>query len=203
MNRRLLLGGVAAGALALWVGWGLYVRQTTERVGYETIERFDGVELREYPERAVVSTIAPTEREAFRRLFRYIDGDNVSKADIPMTAPVATTGESVAMTAPVGVGSVDEGVRMSFYLPVSYTAATAPTPTDSSVVVASEPAGRLAVRRFMGRGSSDRIERQTEALLQTVTDRGLKIEGDSFIFYYSDPYTPPFMQETEVAVPVA
>ena len=188
--------------MAAWVGWGLYARATTERIEYETVERFDGVELRDYPERAVVTTVAPTQDEAFQRLVRYIRGGNVSKADIPMTAPVATTPEAVRMTAPVGVGETEEGVRMSFYLPRSYTAATAPTPTDGNVVVASEPAGRLAVRKFIGPATDRRVGKRTESLLRAVTDRGLKVDGDPFVFRYSDPYTPPFMQETEVAVPV-
>lgn len=203
MNRGFLLGTAVGGALALWAGWGLYVRRSTDRVAYETVERFDGVELREYPEQAVVTTLAPTQGEAFRRLFQYIDGANASETEIPMTAPVAATNEPIQMTVPLDVGETEEGVQMSFYLPSNYAAATAPMPTDSSVVVASEPAGRLAVRKFIGPTTSRRVERQTEALLQRVTDRGLKIDGDAFVFRYSDPYTPPFMQETEVAVPVA
>jgi effector-binding domain-containing protein len=204
MKRRLLAGtAAAASALALWVGWGMYVRRSTERVDYTLLESFDGVELREYPERAVATTVAPSQGEAFQRLFRYIDGANVPNADIPMTAPVATTGEAVKMTAPVGVGETEEGIRMSFYLPRGYSASTAPTPRDSNVVVASEPAGKLAVKRFIGPATPGRIDRQRKSLLESVTDRGLKIDGDAFVFRYSDPYTPPFMQETEVAVPVA
>lgn len=198
-----LLAGAAAGAMALWVGWGVYVRRTTERVEYETLETFDGVELREYPERTVVTTVAPSQREGFRRLFRYLDGANVPNADIPMTAPVATTGETVRLTAPVGVGEADEGVQMSFYLPQGYSATTAPTPRDSNVVVASEPAGKLAVKRFVGPATPGRVDRQREALLEAVADRGLAVDGDPFVFRYSDPYSPPFMRETEVAVPVA
>lgn len=203
MNRRLLLGTAVAGVLAAWVGWGVYVRRTTERVEYSVLERFDGIELRSYPEQAVITTVAPTQSIAFQRLFRYIGGANVPDADIPMTAPVATTGETVKMTAPIGVGESEEGVRMSFYLPDGYTAASAPTPSDSNVVVASEPAGKLAVKRFLGPPTSGRIQRQRRLLVRAVTDRGLKINGDTFVFRYSDPYTPPFMQETEVAVPVA
>lgn len=203
MKPRHLAGTVAAGALALWVGWGVYVRRTTERVEYTVLEAFDGVELRAYPARAVVTTVAPTQGEAFERLFRYIDGENVPNADIPMTAPVATTGEAVPTTAPVGVGDHDEGVRMSFYLPQGYAATTAPVPRDSDVVLASEPAGKLAVRGFVGPATPGRVERQQEALLRAVADRGLEVDGDPFVFRYSDPYTPPFMQETEVAVPVA
>lgn len=203
MNRRLSIVSALGGVLALWIGWGVYVRRTTERVDYTLLEQFDGVELREYQERAVVTTVAPSQNVAFQRLFRYIDGANVPNADIPMTAPVATSGEAVQMTAPVGVGETEEGVQMSFYLPRGYTATTAPTPRDSNVVVASEPAGKLAVKRFIGPPTPGRIERKRKSLLESVTDRGLKIDGDAFVFRYSDPYTPPFMQETEVAVPVA
>lgn len=203
MNRRQLVGAAVGGALALWAGWGLYARRSTDRVAYETVARFDGVEVRAYPEQTVVTTHAPTRGVAFRRLFRYIDGANVSRAEIPMTAPVATTSETVRTTAPVSVGETDEGVRMSFYLPPGYAAATAPTPTDSNVVVASEPAGRLAVRRFVGPATARRVASQTETLLSQAAGRGLTVTGEPFLLRYSDPFTPPFMRETEVAVPVA
>ncbi|MBX0295595.1 SOUL family heme-binding protein [Haloarcula nitratireducens] len=208
--------GTVAAALALWVGWGLYVTRSTEQVPSETVDRLDGVEIRHYPQTVLVETTAPSASAAFRRLFGYISGENEGSEGVEMTAPVETDGATVGMTAPVRTGTDvsttpvrtdgDDGesgsVRMAFYLPASYTPATAPVPTDPSVRLVVDPPRTAAVREFGWYATEGRVAREREALFETLADRGIETRGDPTLLQYNDPWTPPFMRRNEVEVTV-
>ncbi|MFD1514252.1 SOUL family heme-binding protein [Halomarina rubra] len=219
--------GIVGGLFAAAGGWTLYQRATTEQVPYAVVETIDGVELRRYPETVLVETIASSENEAFRRLFRYISGANEGARDVEMTAPVETdrgTGESIAMTAPVeverGSGSAslgtdvsmtapveaerrEDGVRMAFYLPASYDGESAPRPSDTSVELSVVPERTLAVRRFSWRATDARVDRESRALLDTLTAADVTVTGDPFFMGYDAPWTLPPLRRNEVAVEVA
>lgn len=196
----LLGGGVA---LAGWIAWGLYSGRTTEEVPYEVRRTVNGVEIREYPETVLAETTAPDQVTAFRRLFRYISGDNEGETSVSMTAPVETGGgTSVPMTAPVRSGSDGGEVRMAFYLPASYDAETAPEPTDPAVTLGTEPARTVAAKRFSWYATSRRANRQERRLLAVLEREGIEPSGDPYLLQYDDPGTPPFMRRNEVAVEV-
>jgi len=106
--------GVVGGLLAAAGAWTLYQRATTETVSYTVVATVDDVELRRYPALATVETEADSPNEAFRRLFRYISGENEGDADIEMTAPVELpAGESIPMTTPVEVVDRATGIPMT------------------------------------------------------------------------------------------
>lgn len=203
-----------AGLLGAWVAWGLWVKRSTERVPYETSERFDGVELRRYPETVLAETTAPDERTAFGRLYRYITGDNEGEASVAMTAPVSTRGvdarvaapvrggSTVAMTAPVRTSEAADGVTMAFYLPAEYDPDAAPVPTDPTVRLVVEPPRTVAVRQFSWFATDDRVARQRRALLDALARRGLEPQEDPQLLRYDPPWTPPFLRTNEVAVEV-
>lgn len=219
---------VGGGALALWIGWGLYVNRTTERVPYDSLASYDEVEIRRYPRTILVETTADSTEDAFRRLFRYISGENESSEDVEMTAPVASdapddeesrseqvsmtapvrtdraadASEGVSMTAPVRTNDEGSTVTMSFYLPADYTPATAPTPTDSRVRLVVQPPQTLAVKSFSWWATGGRVAKQRSALLETLAENGVDLRGEPFLLQYNDPYTPPFMRRNEVAVEV-
>jgi len=227
MKRRVkaaLLGGAAV--LAGWIAWGLYSTWSTESVPYDRLRTVDGVELRRYPETVTVETIAPDERTAFRRLFRYLSGVNRSGQSVSMTAPVETRGESIPMTTPVRSGSGEEsdeggggdavdrrdreddptadsgGMRMAFYLPADYNQVTAPEPLDPAVWLRVEPETTMAVRPFSWYTPEWRVRRMKRELLSTIQREGIAPVGDSVLLRYDDPWTPPFMRRNEVAVEV-
>ncbi|MFB6164344.1 MAG: heme-binding protein [Haloarculaceae archaeon] len=207
MKRTTLALG-AAGLLATAFAGRRYVQdRTTPRVPYETIDAFDGAEIRRYPPTVLVETVAPTQNAAFRRLFRYITGTNRSATDVAMTTPVetdrgATVGEEIAMTAPVespvagpgGAGAADasesvsmttpvesdrgeEGVRMAFYLPAEYDFESAPRPTDESVRLVEQPGRTLAVKQFSWWATDGRVARQTDALRDALAAAGDRYEA--------------------------
>lgn len=197
----------AGGLLAGWVAWGLYSGRSAERVPYERVDRFDGVEIRRYPSTVLAETSAPNGIAAFRRLFGYISGDNERREEISMTAPVATeSGQTVSMTAPVRSGEErterGEETRMAFYLPPEYGPGTAPVPTDPTVSLVVEPPKTVAVRRFSWYAPERWVARQRRKLLSLLDARGIETRGEPSLLRYDDPWTPPFMRRNEVAVEV-
>lgn len=209
---------VLAGLLALWTGWGLYVRRTTERVPYETVERLAGAELRRYPRSVLVETTADDPETAFRRLFRYLSGANEGGEDVAMTAPVATRGgaaaatapvralrdegATVSLTAPVRTDRRGDAATMAFFLPATYTPESAPVPTDPSVRLVVEPERTVAGRRFSWFATDRRVAREERRLLDALAASGIEPQDEPVLLRYDDPWTPPFVGTNEVAVPV-
>jgi hypothetical protein len=209
MKRRTGMVAVLGGLVGLWVGYGVYERATTERVPYETVESFDGVERRRYPGVVLVETTAADEGTAFRRLARYLGGANEAGVEVPMTAPVATRddadrsgGVEVPMTAPVRSREAEGSVTMSFYLPASLDRTSAPLPTESGVRLVVEPPRTLAVRSFSWVATEGRVARERERLLATLATHGVEPTGEPFLMRYNAPWTPPFLRTNEVAVDV-
>lgn len=195
-----VVAGVAGGALAAAGAWTLYQRRTTENVQYTVVARVDDVELRRYPEQALVETVAPPQNAVFGWLYRYISGANdggekLSRAapvevgdsgtSIEMTAPVEVErlGRKIPMTAPVETGRDRDGdeVRMAFYLPPESDADAAPRPTDDDVAVVEVPERTLAVRRFSWWPTDARVDRETERLLETLKTAGVPLAGEPFL----------------------
>lgn len=194
----------AGGLFALWIGWGLYSTRSAEDITYETVDRFDDVEIRRYPQSVLVETTAPTQRAAFQRLFDYISGANEDIQDVSMTAPVRTTGsQTVSMTAPVRSTEDQDGSTMAFYLPPEYTLSSAPTPTDPAVRLVVEPARTVATTRFSWYATAAIVEPARQHLLDTLDKRDIEHRDAPFVLQYNDPWTPPFMRRNEVAVTIA
>ena len=208
---KLLAGTVGLAAVA--AAAATYSTRRTDRVQYETVLALDDAELRRYPGVVLVETTAPSSRAAFRRLFRYIAGENAGGREVEMTAPVRTEGVEISMTAPVRVGrgttgsmpvaeAADGSVTMAFYLPNEYTLEQAPEPTNPDVELVVEPPRTLAVRRFSWWPTADRIAEQERRLLETLDDHGIEQVGEPFFLGYDSPGTLPFLRTNEVAVPV-
>ena len=169
---------------------------------------------------ALPISVAPSENEAFVRLFRYITGANEGSSDISMTAPVEidTRGASIEMTTPVevdlgrrllesdaGDGGADprqDGVRMAFSLPAEYGPESAPTPTDDRVELVTVPERTLAVKQFSWRPTTARIAAERDELLSTLSGAGVATAGEPFFMGYDAPWTPPWSRRNEVAVEV-
>ena len=92
-----------------------------EEATYSVVKRDDIFEIRDYAPHILAETVVEGDLEeagnkAFRRLFRYISGDNLSRDKLAMTAPVSQEpkGEKIEMTAPVGQQRVQEKWAVSF-----------------------------------------------------------------------------------------
>jgi hypothetical protein len=98
----------------------LFGIRSTEEAAYSVLQKQGDYELRQYESLVVASTLVESDfdeagKQAFRRLFNYISGDNTAGQEIAMTAPVIATenqsngGEEIAMTAPVTSERLDQG----------------------------------------------------------------------------------------------
>ncbi|WP_340819000.1 heme-binding protein [Methanolobus sp. WCC4] len=181
---------VAAVTAGSWFFAGVYVSMTTERVAYEVLDDIgDGVEIRQYGEMTVISTVAKDSGDAFSSLASYIYGGNDKDAKIDMTAPVLSSEEG-------------DFVNMSFVLPDAYGLDNAPIPDDSGVSVHAIPARKLAVIGFSGYANDDVIEKYRSILDQRLAASDVSTKGDYFLMRYDPPWVPPALMHNEVAIEV-
>ena len=180
-----------------------------EEAKYEVVKQEDKFEIREYAPHILAETVVAGSLEdagsmAFKRLFRYISGDNRSGDKVEMTAPVsqAPAGEKIEMTAPVGQQYSDEGWAVSFMMPSHYTLESLPQPTDPKITLRRVPARRIAVVRYSGFWSEKGYLKQKSELAEWIRKLGLKISGDPLWARYDPPFMPWFMRRNEVMFPI-
>ena len=177
---------------------------------YEVFATYDKVEVRTYAPFMVAQATLPAQmaREdaastAFRMLFRYIQGNNTSKTDISMTAPVLQEHSTkIAMTAPVSQSVDEAGWQVSFVLPAQFTMNNAPQPKDPDIRLVQMPSRHMAVLRYSGRWSEKNFQKYQQQLTQVLAEHGLQTAGKFVSAAYNAPFVPPFMRRNEVLVEV-
>jgi hypothetical protein len=180
-----------------------------EEAAYEVLQKDNRFEIRDYASHILAETVVEGDLEeagnmAFRRLFRYISGENRSRKKVPMTAPVSQEpmGEKITMTAPVGQQRVQEKWAVSFMMPASYTLETLPEPEDPKVTLRQVPARRMATVRYSGFWSEKNYLRYKLELESWIRGKGLTVVGDPIWARYNPPFTPWFLRRNEILIPV-
>jgi SOUL heme-binding protein len=180
---------VAAGAgaaVAALAGWQLQ-RLFASEPDYEVEARRGGLEIRRYGR---IQTAHTTVREpwefaldeGFRRLARFILGDNAAHTKVTMRAPVTAARD-------------ESGYRLSFVMPEG---ALLPRPDDARIAFAEIPARRLAVLQFRGRHDSASIEAKKRALIASAEEAGYLPRGEPSFAEYDPPSTLPALRRNEV-----
>ena len=166
------------------------------------------IEVRNYDSMVLVSTdmAGDGRNSAFRKLFRYIDGENEAAANIAMTAPVmmnnSSKGEKIAMTAPVFMNNQPGKRMMSFVMPKHFTLQTTPKPTNPDVVVTEVKDYKVAAIQFSGTLSKSNVARHTELLQQWITANGYTAKGAPVEAGYNGPLTLPMLRRNEVLIEI-
>ncbi|KPK26883.1 MAG: heme-binding protein [Desulfobacterales bacterium SG8_35_2] len=180
-----------------------------EEAEYSVLKKNDRFEIRDYAphvlaEIIVAGDIEQAGNKAFNRLFRYISGDNRSRAKIEMTAPVSQEprGEKIKMTAPVSIQPAQEQWAVSFMMPASYTLETLPEPEDPGIILRQVPARRMAAVRYSGFWSKKKYMRYKNKLEEWINKEGLTILGDPIWARYNPPFTLWFLRRNEILIPV-
>lgn len=189
-------------------------RDGTEETPYEVIDQIaEDFEVREYAPRVAAQVVMRPEGEdgdrgndAFRLLFRYIQGANAGSQEVAMTVPVETVepSQKIAMTVPVQSDKErEDGTLMRFFLPSRFTAETAPKPTDDRIQIVPVEGQTLAVLRFTGLGWDSTVRDKKKALMRSLRSTDWVPQAEPFAFFYDPPWTLPFFRRNEVAVPVS
>ena len=181
----------------------------TEEAEYRVIEREGQFEIREYAEHIVAETIVAEGFEkagntAFNRLFRYISGDNASRQDIAMTAPVSqrAAGEKIAMTAPVSQRAAEGDWAVSFMMPSTYSMKTLPVPSNPEIKIRRVPAHLAGAVRYSGFWSEDNYLENKSRLEAWLDKKRLVKDGNAVWARYNAPFTPWFMRRNEILIPL-
>ncbi|GFO23157.1 heme-binding protein 2 [Plakobranchus ocellatus] len=158
--------------------------QTPEFVVVDSTKDY---EERKYPAGKWVST---TEKNmshkdatsaAFRRLFKYIQGENQEKQNVEMTAPVTTK------VIPGEGPNCESTFTMSFYIPSEHQEKP-PKPINPAVFVEERPEQTVFVSTFGGFGDDEKWIKQGQELSKAIGDESKYVTD----FYYTVGYDAPF-----------
>ena len=169
------------------------------------------IEVRRYEPMILVTTSmsGSGQNSAFRKLFRYITGENVGARDIAMTAPVlmgdgkASQGTNIPMTAPVFINEQSNLPTMSFVMPKDFTMNSTPKPTNPDVWVSETNNYTVVAIQFNGLLSDSNIEKHTKILTQWIKEKGFSSNGKVVTAGYNGPLTLPMFRRNEVLMEVA
>ena len=211
--KRLYSTAFGALMLVLSSGCSLVGINNVEEAAYTAVIKDDPFELRDYEPMVIVETTIDDDFEnagnkAFRRLFAYITGDNVTNTDISMTAPViadpagTSSGTDIAMTAPVLQEYSQGGWRYAFVLPADLTLETAPKPIDDKVRLAQVAGKKVAVIQYSGFWSEDSMQEKTSELNDWISANNLTAISEPRWAGYNPPWTIPFLRRNEVMIDV-
>lgn len=182
----------------------------TEEAEYSVSLKEDEFEIREYAPSIVAEVIVYADFEdasndTFRKLFKYISGDNTRRDKIEMTSPVSQKAEpeKIAMTSPVGQRASGEGWAVSFMMPASYTMETIPVPDDPSVYLREVPAYRAGAIRYSGGWSEKNYKKHLASLQEWIEQNNLTVAGEPVWARYNAPFTPWFMRRNEILIALA
>jgi hypothetical protein len=191
--------------LLIWGGKALAI----EEAKYSVLREEGDFQLRKYEPQIVAETLVAGDfkevgNEGFRRLFRYISGNNRAQKAIAMTAPVTQEGgsEKIPMTAPVSQEKSGGEWRITFLMPSTYTLETLPEPLDPMVQIKETPGRYLAAITYSGTWSQERYEKHKALLVEWTAAQKLKPLGDPVWARYNPPFTPWFLRKNEILIPV-
>ena len=113
-----------------------------------------------------------------------------------MTVPVISTGERIAMTAPV----ISNNASFSFVLPPSYTIDNSPLPLDPRSTLESRPEQWVAALRFHGTAGAEAVAAKSRELRDILARHEILTQGAAFLMRYNAPFTPGFLRRNEVGI---
>jgi hypothetical protein len=191
--------------------------RTTEEAQYTVITKSDNIEVRRYKSVMAVETFVEEEafkdasNVAFRRLFKYITGDNIDTDDIAMTAPVMAypnpldTGKKISMTSPViaqPTASIKNGWTLRFVLPANFTPETSPLPSNPLVTLVEIPEKNIAAKSYTGLWDDEEFRDQSSSLNVWLLKNGYTSISTPAYAGYDPPWALPFLRRNEVLIDV-
>jgi len=156
----------------------------TEEATFKVIQKNDIYEIRYYSDRLIVQVANNGDNNSFRKLFKYISGENKNSEKIAMTIPVTQTKNNDQMF-------------MQFYLPSKFNRETTPLPNNPELEITTIPEGYFAVIKFSGRSSDKNFEKHNKILKQKLLEDNISIKGFAIRATYNSPFTLPPLRRNE------
>ena len=171
-----------------------------EETSYRVIATNQIYEIREYDDRIAVQTSQKNgQNGAFRKLFKYISGSNISSTKIEMTTPV-TQSVKIDMTTPVTQKFRDGEMIMQFFLPSKFQLKTAPQPLGEDLSIVVVKGGKYAVIKYSGRSTYNNFKKHSNMLLEALVSDSIKTVDDPIKATFNGPLTPFFLRRNEAMV---
>ncbi|MDC0357391.1 heme-binding protein [Oligoflexia bacterium] len=160
-----------------------------ESPNYQEVLKEGEFELRSYAPALIASTAHSSENSGFRKIFRFISGDNSGQ-------------DKISMTVPVRMSVDDNKPSMAFFMPSKYSAETIPQPNNNEVKVGEFSGGQFAAHRFTGTSDESKVEQKIERLVKWATEKGYTATDERYLDRYDPPWTFWFMKTNEILVRV-
>ena len=171
-----------------------------EETSYRVIATNQIYEIREYDDRLAVQTSQKNgQNGAFRKLFKYISGSNISSTKIEMTTPV-TQSVKIDMTTPVTQKFQDGEMIMQFFLPSKFQLKTAPQPLGEDLSIVVVKGGKYAVKKYSGRSTYNNFEKHSKLLLEALFSDNITTVDNPIKATFNGPLTPFFLRRNETMV---
>jgi len=171
-----------------------------EEPSYSVITVNEIYEIREYDDRLAVQTSQKNgQNGAFRKLFKYISGSNISSTKIEMTTPV-TQSVKIDMTTPVMQNFQDGEMIMKFFLPRKFNLKTAPQPLSEDLSIVIVKGGKYAVIKYSGRSTYKNFEKHSKVLLEALVADKVETIDQPIKATFNGPLTPFFARRNEAMV---
>ena len=155
-----------------------------EEASYNVVQKNDIYEIRYYSDRLIVQVANKGDNNSFRKLFKYISGENKNSEKIAMTVPVTQTKK-------------DDQMFMQFYLPSKFNKETTPIPNNSDLEITTISKGYFAVIKFSGRSSDKNFDKHNKILKQKLLEDKIPIKGFAIRATYNSPFTLPPLRRNE------
>lgn len=178
--------------------------RTVEEPKYAVILETEKFEIRKYNKQLIAKTEVEGDwdeasSKGFRRIAKFIFGDNLAKSEVAMTSPVVNERSSkIAMTAPVVQENHGEKWSMYFIMPEEYTQESLPSPVDSNVQIFEKPEELVAVYKYSGFVNSEDFSGYEEKLRAWALSNNLEIVSGARVARYNPPWSVPFLRRNEI-----
>ena len=173
-----------------------------EETSYRVITVNQIYEIREYDDRLAVQTSQKNgQNGAFRKLFKYISGSNISSTKIEMTTPV-TQSVKIDMTSPVTQSTRDGKMKMQFFLPSKFTLENAPQPTNNRVNLITIKEGVYAVISYSGRLTNQNYSKHYKKLINRLNEDKIDFIEPAIRATFNGPFTLPIFRRNEIMMKI-
>ena len=187
---------------------GAPLAMATEEPSYRVTQQAEAFEIRQYAPLIVAQVEVPGDLSeassaGFRLIANYIFGNNIAVRDgaVNMAEPAP---EKIAMTIPViAEGKGDKKTWLiQFVMPKQYTLETLPKPNNPQVKLLAVGPQKLAVIRFTGFVSEEKVQEKTTELMAWIKSRNEVPLGNPRLARYNPPWSIPWMRRNEILIPI-